>query len=109
MTTPHFTQKSPVFISAHQTAVLPTFDLSGPQTASAPSQTPAPSNKRCNHASCKTKLLLSDLACKCGLRFCGKHRYAEEHSCSFDYRKSAEANLSTNLVKCVASSLKEVI
>jgi len=64
---------------------------------------------RCNHADCKTRLLLSDMAGKCGYRYCGKHRYAEEHRCSFDYRQFAAKNLSTSLVKCVATSLKQTI
>jgi len=64
---------------------------------------------RCYHAECKAKLHLSDMACKCGHRFCGKHRYAEEHNCSFDYKQATVRTLSTSMVKCVASSLKEVI
>jgi len=67
------------------------------------------SAKKCNYAICTRRLLLSDLACRCGHRFCSAHRYSTEHMCSFDYRKMATANLSSSLVKCVASSLKEVV
>lgn len=41
---------------------------------------------RCSHKDCRRKLKLTDLACKCKLRFCRKHIHAEHHGCSFDYR-----------------------
>jgi len=75
--------------------------------------TPTPvviaSTKKCNFAACTKRLLLSDLACRCGHRFCSTHRYSNEHMCAFDYRKMGAASLSTSLVKCVASSLKDVV
>ena len=64
---------------------------------------------RCHHAECKTRLMLSDMYCKCGWRFCMKHRHAEEHMCSFQYKQVATAHLSSSLAKCVASSLKDKI
>ena len=63
--------------------------------------------KRCHHAECKTRLMLSDMPCKCGWRFCMKHRHAEEHKCSFQYKQVATAHLSSSLAKCVASSLRD--
>lgn len=38
---------------------------------------------------CRKKLGLSGFKCKCSDTnfFCSKHRYAEEHNCSFDYKK----------------------
>ena len=63
--------------------------------------------KRCHHAECKTRLMLSDMHCKCGWRFCMKHRHAEEHNCTFQYKQVATAHLSSSLAKCVASSLKD--
>uniref|UniRef100_A0A6C0LQ20 AN1-type domain-containing protein n=1 Tax=viral metagenome TaxID=1070528 RepID=A0A6C0LQ20_9ZZZZ len=99
MSTANTTTNSPVFLPS-QVLVQP------PSLMLGTSEKP---KNRCNHADCKVKLLLSDMACKCGSRFCGKHRYAEEHRCSFDYRQSAAKNLSTSLVKCVATSLKQTI
>ena len=63
--------------------------------------------KRCHHAECKTRLMLSDMQCKCGWRFCMKHRHAEEHKCTFQYRQVATTHLSSSLAKCVASSLRD--
>ena len=40
------------------------------------------SKKRCNLKCCKKKLKLSDLECRCGYRFCSKHRLPELHFCT---------------------------
>lgn len=34
---------------------------------------------------CSKKVGLTGFQCQCGYIYCAKHRYAEEHSCSFDY------------------------
>ena len=36
---------------------------------------------------------LLGFACKCEYVFCGKHRYAEEHACDFDYRLRQQVRL----------------
>ena len=63
------------------------------------SQTPVPNTKRCNHVACKKKLLLSDMECKCGIRFCANHRFPEEHKCTFDFKAVGNARLMKQLVK----------
>ena len=40
----------------------------------------------CGHPECKKRLKLSDLPCRCNLRFCALHRCPEAHFCVFDYR-----------------------
>lgn len=51
--------------------------------------------KRC--AECDKKLkLVSTHTCRCELNFCVKHRYAEEHNCSFDYKDNARIELIEN-------------
>ena len=66
------------------------------------------SKKSCAHPSCSKKLHLADLECRCGKKFCSAHRYAEEHACTFDYRKLGMAQLSTTVVKCVAEKLETI-
>jgi len=63
--------------------------------------------KRCNHEECKTKLGLTDFDCKCGKRFCSKHRHSEIHNCQYDYRKEAQDHLTKQLVKCDGIKLAE--
>lgn len=40
---------------------------------------------RCNLIICKTKLKLVDFSCRCGYKFCSKHRHDFNHHCTFDY------------------------
>ena len=40
--------------------------------------------KRC--AECKKRVGSMGITCKCGKLFCGKHRYASEHDCTWDYQ-----------------------
>ena len=54
---------------------------------------PPPNPKRCCFDGCKKKLSLTDFACKCGKVHCSAHRPSEAHACTFDYKKSHEANL----------------
>ena len=59
--------------------------------------------KRC--PTCRHKLLLSDTACRCGLRHCGKHRLPEEHGCSFDHKAHDKAALQKVVVACVSDKI----
>ncbi|KAM7277180.1 hypothetical protein ACFE04_019046 [Oxalis oulophora] len=38
--------------------------------------------------SCNKKVGLTGFKCRCEKTFCGKHRYPQEHSCSFDFKKA---------------------
>jgi hypothetical protein len=64
--------------------------------------------KRCGFSSCKKKLQFSDFECRCGTRYCGEHKGFLDHACSFDYKAEATKNLSTQMVKCVATKLEKV-
>lgn len=58
-------------------------------------------------AQCKRKLPLAaaSMPCKCGGLFCGAHRQAEEHACSFDYRAAEASKLSTAMVRVQAAKV----
>jgi len=47
--------------------------------------------KRC--FTCRKKLGFMGHQCKCGYIFCGTHRYADAHTCDFDYAAENKANL----------------
>ena len=91
---------SPLFSVSTPSAVLPEMTLDA---------TAKRNNKRCGVPECKKKLLLSDLECKCGHRYCGAHRHAEEHKCGFDYKKHGVAQLSTSMVKCAGERMVDKI
>ncbi|KAE8890779.1 hypothetical protein PF005_g14718 [Phytophthora fragariae] len=42
---------------------------------------------------CKVKVGLTAVKCRCDYTFCGKHRYAEEHSCAFNFKTAAKRKL----------------
>lgn len=65
------------------------------------------SSKRCGKEDCKAKLALSDFDCRCGKRFCGKHRQCEQHDCTFDFQKNGKDQLTKQLVKCDGERLQE--
>ncbi|CAH2060466.1 unnamed protein product [Thlaspi arvense] len=47
----------------------------------APPQDP----KRC--LTCRRRVGITGFRCRCGFVFCGTHRYAEQHECSFDFKR----------------------
>ncbi|XP_078181684.1 A20/AN1-like zinc finger family protein [Carex rostrata] len=53
------------------------------QSVPAPGPVPVPAN-RCG--TCRKKVGLTGFKCRCGITFCGTHRYAEQHDCEFDYK-----------------------
>jgi predicted nucleic acid binding AN1-type Zn finger protein len=57
--------------------------------------------RRCGCSGCKTKLFLTDFACKCTVRFCQSHRLPEDHQCTFDHKAAGKAVLKEQLVKAV--------
>jgi len=42
---------------------------------------------------CKRKIGIVGIQCRCGYIFCGKHRYAQEHNCTFDHRQHQQKKL----------------
>ena len=42
---------------------------------------------RCS--SCRKKLGLMPFLCRCELQFCSAHYHAEEHNCTYNYKKAA--------------------
>lgn len=79
---------------------IKTLDLDGATTSSAP-----PKN-RCG--CCRKKLTLTDMECRCKVRFCASHRMPEEHSCTFDHRGLARATLTQQLVKVVCDKMEHI-
>ena len=47
---------------------------------------PAPSKPRNKCETCNKKVGVMGFKCKCGSTFCGSHRLAEAHGCTFDFK-----------------------
>jgi hypothetical protein len=64
--------------------------------------------KRCELLGCKSKIMLSDQACKCTGFYCSQHRHSETHSCSFDYKGTGKNTLEKQLVKMESVKLEHL-
>jgi hypothetical protein len=65
-----------------------------------------PSRSRCY--SCRKKVGLTGFECRCGFVFCGQHRYADQHSCGFDYRAHDRALLAKANPKVAGQKVDQI-
>jgi|UniRef100_A0A6C0K7H4 predicted nucleic acid binding AN1-type Zn finger protein len=72
------------------------------------SETEVSRPKRCQATDCRQKIKLTDSACKCKSFFCGVHRHAELHDCTFDYRQTTAVQLEKQLVKSQAVKFQRI-
>mmetsp|Transcript_49016 Transcript_49016/g.106758 ORF Transcript_49016/g.106758 Transcript_49016/m.106758 type:complete len:222 (-) Transcript_49016:260-925(-) len=56
---------------------------------------------------CRKKIGLSGIRCRCGYVFCSKHRYAEDHECTFDHQEFHRLELAKTVEGCVAEKLNK--
>ncbi|KAF9764209.1 AN1-type zinc finger protein 6 [Nosema granulosis] len=62
--------------------------------------------KKCT--TCKRKLgVVSCYTCRCGNNFCTRHRFYDQHDCSFDYKTQAIEKLKINNPKIVNKRIRE--
>ncbi|KAL1549304.1 zinc finger A20 and AN1 domain-containing stress-associated protein 6-like [Salvia divinorum] len=54
------------------------------QIHAAPMVAQQPTANRCS--TCRKKVGLTGFRCRCGVTFCGTHRYPEKHGCTFDFK-----------------------
>jgi len=67
-------------------AAAPAMAVTAPAAAPAPAEPPVQTNtSRC--WSCNKKIGLTGFKCRCGYFYCNSHRYADQHTCPFDYKK----------------------
>lgn len=64
------------------------------------------SKKKCGV--CSKKVGLTGFNCKCGLVFCGVHRYAEAHQCNFDHKTTERQRLADDNPLVQASKLERL-
>lgn len=56
-----------------------------------------PKHNRCHHDSCKKKVSLMGIVCKCGYKYCVTHSLPEIHNCTYDFK--CKENLEKKLIK----------
>lgn len=64
--------------------------------------------KRCQNEGCKTKLVLSDFACRCSQYYCSSHRASELHKCTYDYKTVGKEALTKQNPAVVADKLERI-
>ena len=52
------------------------------------------SSSRCG--CCNKKVRTMQFKCKCGVIFCERHRYGQEHDCTFDYKSAGRKAIARN-------------
>jgi len=77
-----------------------------PIEAPTPAQSAQPDTTRC--FSCSRKVGLLGFKCRCDFVFCSKHRYADLHTCSFDYQGMHKANLEKQNPQIVAAKVQKI-
>lgn len=83
---------TPLTGSASSAVAQPTAALiSTPEKAETSVETaadqPPPAQQSANRCStCRKKVGLTGFRCRCGVTFCGTHRYPEKHGCPFDFK-----------------------
>ncbi len=58
--------------------------------------------------SCHRKIGLTAIRCRCQFYFCGRHRYAEKHGCTYDYSNKAKQDLEKKLPRVVCPKVETV-
>lgn len=56
-------------------------------------------------AECKKKLGITPFECKCKQLYCTKHRYAEDHNCTYDYKTAYKKIFKKHNPKVVAEKI----
>ncbi len=65
--------------------------------------------KRCQFETCRHKLGLVSFACRCGQYFCGEHRIAECHKCTFNYKEDHKKELLKYMSSPIVAAKIEVL
>jgi hypothetical protein len=64
--------------------------------------------KKCQYEKCKTKLVLSNFACRCKNYYCSTHRYSDIHKCVFDYKATGKDILEKQMPSVIADKLERI-
>lgn len=65
-------------------------------------------SNRCNMITCKSKLGLLGFDCKCGYKFCSKHRHTDIHYCIYDHALNDRKKLELKNPKIIGDKLNRI-
>jgi predicted nucleic acid binding AN1-type Zn finger protein len=69
---------------------------------------PAKAMVRNRCGTCRKRVGLTGFTCKCGMLFCGTHRYPEKHECSFDFKTVGKEMIARENPMVMASKLDKI-
>lgn len=96
-----FNQFVTLFQNRHQTE-----SESSPKVSKTPLEDLKPlKSKRKRCGLCSKKLSLTAFPCHCDEFFCEKHRYSNEHNCSYDYKSTGKLEILKDNPKITAEKL----
>jgi len=105
-------QKEKVSESRPEKQEMPETPVATPSIPIAvPEQIPADSNRQSDTSrcwSCKSKVGLLGFRCRCEFVFCSRHRHADQHSCSFDYKAMNKAKLTEQNPQIIKAKLDKL-
>ncbi|KAI1280873.1 AN1-type zinc finger protein 6 [Halotydeus destructor] len=64
--------------------------------------------KKTRCTKCKVNVGVIGFPCRCGGMFCSVHRYANEHSCSFDYKEHGAEEIRKNNPQVVGEKIQKI-
>jgi len=64
--------------------------------------------KKTRCTKCKVNVGCIGFPCRCGGIFCSTHRYANEHSCTFDYKEHGAEEIRKNNPQIVGEKIQKI-
>jgi predicted nucleic acid binding AN1-type Zn finger protein len=77
-------------------------------SASPPKIQKSPLIKVVRCVSCRTKVGMFGIACKCGNVYCSEHRMPESHECSYDFKGNGRKTLEQQNPKITAQKIEKI-
>lgn len=84
----------------------PAAALATPKKAEEPARPVQKNRRRCWE--CRAKVGLAAVTCRCEYTFCNKHRYAEEHHCSFNFKTAGKRKLAEDNPRVVPAKVARI-
>ncbi|CAK4662356.1 hypothetical protein LEN26_008867 [Aphanomyces euteiches] len=85
---------TPVAAPVVEAAAAPSVAVDAPTPAEAtPVEAPVVQKNKSRCWECKKKVGLTGIECRCGFVYCGSHRFADQHNCSYDFKSADRAEL----------------
>lgn len=88
--------------------LIETNDLSTSKIETPTEQIKIQKKKKTRCTKCKINVGCIGFPCRCGGIFCASHRYANEHSCTFDYKEHGAEEIRKNNPQIVGEKIQKI-